>query len=87
MIRSPDGDTDRFAIIAGVSQWDTLATFLLIICLDDALRTLVDLMKENCFTLKSIKYRRYLAETITDSDSADDLVLLTNTPVQVESSS
>ena len=29
--------------------------------------------------------RRYTAETITDSDYADDLVLLPNTPAQAES--
>ena len=29
--------------------------------------------------------RRYPAETMTDTDYADDLALLTNTPAQVES--
>ena len=36
-------------------------------------------------TKKKAKSRRYPAETITDSDYADDLVLLTNTPAQAES--
>ena len=33
-IRSPDGDTDYFYILAGVLQGDTLALYLFIICLD-----------------------------------------------------
>ena len=46
------------------------------------LQTLVDLMKENGFTLKKAKSRQYLAETITDTDYTDDLTLLANTPGQ-----
>ena len=38
MVRSPDGDTDFFDIIAGVLQGDTLAPYLFIICLDYVLR-------------------------------------------------
>ena len=34
MIHSPDGDTDFFAMAAGVWQRDTLAPNLFIICLD-----------------------------------------------------
>ncbi len=33
-VRSPDGDTEYFDIIAGVLQGDTLAPYLFIICLD-----------------------------------------------------
>ena len=40
-VRSPDGDTDFFDIIAGVLQGDTLAPFLFIIFLDYVLRTSV----------------------------------------------
>ena len=40
-VRSPDGDTDYFDIVAGVPQGDTLASFLLIIGLDYVLRTSV----------------------------------------------
>ena len=36
MARPPDGDTDFFDILAGVLQGDTLASFLLILCLDYA---------------------------------------------------
>ena len=45
---------------------------------------LIDLIKENRFTLKKAS-RWYSAETITGADYADDLVLLANTPIQAES--
>ena len=51
-VRSLDGDTDFFDIVAGVLQGDTLAPYLFIICLDNVLRTSIDLIKENGFTLK-----------------------------------
>ena len=51
-VRSPDGDTNFFDIIAGVLQEDTLAPYLFIIYPDYVLRTSIDLMKENGFTLK-----------------------------------
>ena len=44
-------------------------------------------MKGNGFKLakKKKKRRRYPAQTITDVDSADDIVFLANTPDQAES--
>ena len=45
----------------------------------------IDLMKENGFTLKKARSRRYLTQTIMDTDYADDIVLLANTPTQAES--
>ena len=48
-VRSPDGDTDYFDIVAGVLQGDTLALYLFIICLDYELRTSIDLMKKKLF--------------------------------------
>ena len=50
-VRSPDGDTDYFNIVAGVLQGDTLAPYLFIICLDYMLRTSIDKMKDNGFKL------------------------------------
>ena len=44
----------------------------------------IDRIKENSFTLKKIRSRRYPAETITDADYADDIVLLANTPTLAE---
>ena len=46
-VRSSDGDTEYFDIVAGVLQGDTLAPFLFIICLDYVLRTSIDKIKEN----------------------------------------
>ena len=50
-VRSPDGDTEYFDIVAGVLQADTLAPYLFIICLDYVLRTSFDKIKENSFEL------------------------------------
>ena len=61
-VRSPDGDTDYFNIIAGVLQGDTLAPYLFIICLDKVLRTSI----ENGFKLTKEKSRRYPAQTTMD---------------------
>ena len=65
---SPDGDTDFFDIVAGVLKLDTLALFPFTICLDYILQTSLDLIKENCSTLKKANSRWYSAETITDAD-------------------
>ena len=83
-VHFPDGGTDYFDIVAGVPQWDTLALYLFIICLDYMLRTSIDLIKENCFKLAKERSRRYSIQTITDADYADDIALLTNTPAQAE---
>ena len=50
-VRSLDGDTDYFDIVADVQQWDTLAPYLFIICIDYMLRTSIDKIKENGFKL------------------------------------
>ena len=50
-VRSPDGDTEYFHIVAGVLQGDTLAPYLFIICLDYVLRTSIDKIRENGFEL------------------------------------
>ena len=78
-VRSPDGDTDYFDMVAGVLQGN-----IFIICLDYRLRRSIDLKKENGFKLAKERSRRYLAQTITDVDYADDIALLANTPAQTE---
>ena len=83
-VRSPDGDTEYFDIVAGVLQGDTLAPYLFIVCLDYVLRTSIDKIKENGFELTKKRSRRYPATTITDADYADDIVILANTPDQAE---
>ena len=48
------------------------------------LRMSIDLMKEKGFKLEKERSRRYPTQTITDTDYADDIVLLANTPTQAE---
>ena len=84
LVRSPDGDTEYFDIVAGVLQGDTLAPDLFIICLDYVLRTSIDKIKENGFELTKKRSRRYPAKTITDADYVDDIAILANTPNQAE---
>ena len=43
-VRSPDGNTEYFDIVAWVLQGNTLAPYLFIICLDYVLRTSIDKM-------------------------------------------
>ena len=83
-VRSPDGDTEYFDIVAGVIQGDTLAPYLFIICLDYVLRTSIDKIWENGFDLTKKRSRRYPAKTITDADYTDDIAILANTPNQAE---
>ena len=83
-VRSPDGDTEYFDIVAGVLQGDTLAPYLFIICLDYVLKTSIDEIRENGFELSKKRSRRYPAKTITDTDYPDDMAILANTPNQTE---
>ena len=83
-VRSLDGDTDYFDIVAGVLQGDTLAPYLFIIYLDYVLRTSIDKIKENSCELTKKISRKYPAKRITDADYANDIAILANTPVQVE---
>ena len=78
-VRSPDGDTEYFDIVAGVLQGDTLAPYLFIICLDYVLRTSIDKIE-----LTKKRSRRYPAKTITDADYVDDIAILANTPDQAK---
>ena len=60
-VHSLDGDTDYFGIVAGVLQGDVLASYLFIICLDDVLRTSIDIMEDNDFKRAKERSRRYHA--------------------------
>ena len=83
-VRSPDGDTDFFHIVAGVLLGDTQAACLFIIYLDYVLKTSIDKIREKGFKLTKERSRRYPAKTITDADYADDIALLANAPTQAE---
>ena len=80
-VRSPDGDTEYFNNVAGVPQGEMLAPYLFIIYV---LRTSIDKIRENGFELTKKRSRRYPAKTITDTDYADDMAILANTPNQAE---
>ena len=58
--------------------------YLFIVCLDYALRTSIDEIKENGFKLTKERSRRYSAKTITAADYVDDIALLANAPAQAE---
>ena len=81
---SPDGDTEYFDIVAGVLQGDMLAPYLFIIYLDYVLRSSINKIRENGFELIKKRSRRYPAKTITDTDYADDIAILANTPNQAK---
>ena len=81
-VQVPYGDTDYFDIVLGVLQWDTLAPYLFITYLAYRLRTSIDLMKENGFTLAKERSRRHSAQTIADEDYADDITLRHITYIQ-----
>ena len=79
-VHSPDGDTDYFDIVASGLQGNTLAPYLLIICLDYVLRTSIDKMKDNGLKLTKERSRRYPTHKITDADYPDNIGLLANAP-------
>ena len=55
---------------------------MFIISLNYKLRMSIDLEKENDFIFKKIRSRQYPAETIKETDYADDLALLVKTSSQ-----
>ena len=76
LVRSPDGDTEFFDNLAVVLQDDTLAPFLVVICLDYALRISLDKCNDYCLTLELARSRRFPTKKITEAHYADDLALL-----------
>ena len=83
MVCSPDGDIDFFDIVTGVLQGN-IALYLFVIYLDYVLWTSIDQIKI-FFHIKKTRSKRYPAKTMIDTDYADDLALLANSPVLAES--
>ena len=84
-VRSPDGDTEYFDIVAGVLQGDTLAP----VSLNHLSRTTYLEHRLTKSKRMASNWRRKEAEdtratTITDADYADDIAILANTPDQAE---
>lgn len=65
-----------FYIKAGVLQGDTLAPYLIVICLDYMLRISADAQKDLGLTHVKARSRRYPKQKITE---ADDLALFSDT--------
>ena len=84
-VRSPDGDSKFFDIVAEVLQAAPLSPCLFIICQDYILQTSIDIIKENDSRLKNPRSRRYLAKPITDVNYVEDIALRGNAPTQAES--
>ena len=78
MVRSPAEDTDFFDIVVGIFLGDILVPYLFFIGIDYVRRKSIDLIKENGFTQKIARSKRYTAEIITDADYADDIALILN---------
>ena len=58
---------------------------MFIIYLDYVLRTSIDLMRENGFTLEKARSKRQPAQTITDANYADDIAFPANALAQAKS--
>ena len=84
-VHALDGDTNYFAILAGVLLGDESASYQFIIWLDYVLRTSLDSMKENGVKLAKVRSKRYPAQTITDADYAENIALKVNAPTQAKS--
>ena len=63
-VRSPDGDTDYFDIVAGVLQGDTQAPYLFIIRLDYMLRTMIVRSKPFSLIFKEKKQKGTLQKQL-----------------------
>ena len=76
-VLSPDGETDKFEIKAGVLQGDTLAPYLFAIVVDYAMRQAIRNNEEELgFMIQPSRSRRHPAVCITDLMFADDIALL-----------
>ena len=74
-----------FKIHAGVMQGDTLAPFLFVTVLDYALRNAIGGRENELgLTINERRSKRVEAESISDLDFADDIVLMSNTVTQAQ---
>ena len=78
MVRSPYGVTSFFKITTGVLQGDTLAQFLLIVCLNYVLKNSLYINSNLGFTLSQRRSRCNPELCITDIDYVDDIAITTD---------
>ena len=78
-VRSPDGDTEYFDIVAGVLQGDTLAPYLFIICLDYVLKK-----SEKTASSRQRKEAEGTPQKQLPTPTTPMTAILANTPNQAE---
>ena len=84
-VRTPDGDTELFLILAVVLQGDTLAPYLFVIVVDYIMRQTIANNEERLgFQLTRRQSRRVPGKTITDLDFADDIALVSENNQQAQ---
>ena len=84
MVRKLDGDTDFVDIVGSFAKRYIRTIAVYILPRQRVLRTSIDLIKENGFTLKQSRNRRYPTESMTDADYTADQRFFTNIPAQAE---
>ena len=83
-VLSPDGETDKFEIKAGVLQGDTLAPYLFAIVVDYAMRQAIRNKEDLGFMIQPSRSSQYPAVCITDLMFADDIALLSQEIAQAQ---
>ena len=82
---TPDGETKNFEITKGVLQGDTLAPFLFVITLDNAMRQAIGGHEEEFgFEITKKQSRRHSATILTDLSYADDIALVSEEVEQAQ---
>ena len=66
IVCSPYGDNDLFDIVIWILLGNTIVPYLFMLCLEYVPRISIDLVKEEGFTLKKSKCRRYPAKPIRE---------------------
>ena len=76
---TPDGDTEKFSILAGVLQGDTLAPYHFVIVIDYIMRKALMGREEKLgFQLSKRQSRRIQPIIVTDMDFVDDIDLVSD---------
>ena len=74
---TPDGETEKFSILVGVLQGDTLAPYLFVIVIDYIMRKSQTGREEKLgFQLRKRRSRRVPPIIVTDMDFADDIYIV-----------
>ena len=82
---TPDGETNTFSILAGILQWDTLASYLFVIVIDYIMRKPLTVREEKLvFQLRKRQSRRVPPTIVTDMDFADNIALVSDGIIEAE---